>query len=104
MEPQTYFGKIGLALGLVSGALSVLAVGMIQIGRRPELTMAGVLLLLVAAACYAAGLIASITGLRHDDTHTYAKAGLVLSIVIAFPLLPVWLGAISVLVAGAAGR
>jgi hypothetical protein len=104
MDPQTHFGRIGLALGLVSAALSMLAVGMIQLGRRPDLAMGGVLLLLIAAACYAAGLIASIMGLRRDDATTYAKAGLVLAIVIAFPLLPVWLQAVSVLVAGAAGR
>jgi hypothetical protein len=101
---QTHFGKTGLTLGLISGALSILAVGTIQFGRRPELAMGGVLLLLLAAACYAAGLISSLIGLRRDDATTYAKAGLVLSIVIAFPLLPVWLGAISLLLYGAAGR
>jgi hypothetical protein len=101
---QTHFGKIGLALGVVSAALSMLAVAMIQLGRRPELAMAGVLLLLVAAACYVGGLTSSVIGLRRDDAHTYAKAGLVLAIVIAFPLLPVWLQAIGLLVGGAAGR
>jgi hypothetical protein len=73
----------------------MLAVGLVQRGRRPEPAMWGVLLLLVAAACYAGGLLASAIGLRRDDAPTYAKAGLVLAIVIAFPLLPVWLQAIS---------
>jgi hypothetical protein len=73
-------------------------------GARPPAGTGGVLLLLVAAGCYVAGPIASISGLRHDDQHTYAKAGLVVSIVPAFPLLPVWLGAIDLLLSGAGGR
>lgn len=104
MDPQTHFGKIGLTLGLVSGALSMLAVGLMQLGRRPDMAMGSLLLLLVAAACYVGGLVASLLGLSRDDTHTYAKAGLILAIVIAFPLVPVWLQAISLLAYGAAGR
>ncbi len=104
MEPETHFGKIGLALGLLSGALSMLAVGMIQLGRRPETMQWGMLLLLLAAACYACGLVSSAIGLRRDDSRTYAKAGLILTVVIALPLLPVWLGAISLLLAGPPGR
>jgi len=102
MGSGTHFGKLGLSLATVSGALSVLA-GMLQLTRLPQLMAWSVLLLVVAAGCYLLGLVLSLLGLQRDDSRAYATAALVLIAALALPLVPIWLRLVPGLTAGFAG-